>query len=215
MFLKTLAGWAALLSAANAAFPVVDTTQGKVRGAASEYRSNVTVYKGIPFAAPPTGELRFKPPTSPKSHDGVLDATKFGPQCMQTSSGSAGIFYTGSDQMSEDCLYLNIWTPTYDDDEDLTSKNLPVYFWIYGGRYEMGSGDVKTYDGSGLAIKDVIVVTVNYRVGAFGYFAHPELSAESAHNSSGNYGTLDQIAGLKVIMLFYSLGRRSHTNFLS
>ncbi|PWY65399.1 alpha/beta-hydrolase [Aspergillus eucalypticola CBS 122712] len=99
--------------------------------------------------------------------------------------------------MSEDCLYLNIWTPTYGDDEDIKSKNLPVYYWIYGGRYEMGSGDVKTYDGSGLAIKDVIVVTVNYRVGAFGYFAHPELSAESPHNSSGNYGTLDQIAGLK------------------
>ncbi|KAJ5637468.1 alpha/beta-hydrolase [Penicillium lividum] len=197
MFPKTLAGWAALLSAANAAFPVVDTAQGKVQGTASEYRSNVTVYKGIPFAAPPTGENRFKPPAAPKSHDGVLNATKFGPQCMQMSSGEAGIFYTGSEVMSEDCLYLNIWTPTYDDDEDLTSKNLPVYFWIYGGRYEMGSGDVKTYDGSGLAIKDIIVVTVNYRVGAFGYFAHPELSAESAHNSSGNYGTLDQIAGLK------------------
>ncbi|KAJ5649648.1 alpha/beta-hydrolase [Penicillium longicatenatum] len=179
MFLKTLAGWAILASVANATYPVIDTAQGKVRGTASEYRSNVT------------------PPTSPKSHDGVLNATKHGPQCKQESSGSAGIFYTGSEQMSEDCLYLNIWTPTYDNGEELKSKNLPVYYWIYGSRYEMGPGDVKTYDGSGLAIKDIIVVTVNYRVGAFGYFAHPELSAESAHNSSGNYGSLDQIAGLK------------------
>jgi carboxylesterase 2 len=196
--LKTLLSWTTLASAIHAAFPVIDTAQGQVRGVASPYRDNVTVYRGIPFAAPPTGNLRFTPPKPPANHSGVLEAKKFGPQCVQTQASSAGIFYTGSDRMSEDCLYLNIWTPTYDDDEDIKSKNLPVYYWIYGGRYEMGSGDVKTYDGSGLAIKDVIVVTVNYRVGAFGYFAHPELSAESPHNSSGNYGTLDQIAGLKV-----------------
>ncbi|KAL3472610.1 alpha/beta-hydrolase [Aspergillus californicus] len=99
--------------------------------------------------------------------------------------------------MSEDCLYLNIWTLTYNSTENIKNKNLPVYYWIYGGRYEMGSGDVVTYDGPGLAVKDIIVVTANYRLGAFGYLAHPDLSAESPHNSSGNYGTLDQIAGLK------------------
>ncbi|KAJ5724725.1 alpha/beta-hydrolase [Penicillium malachiteum] len=196
-FLKTLASLTTLVSSINAAFPVIETAQGAVRGSSSPYRSNVTVYKGIPFAAPPTGSLRFTPHQPPSNRTGILNATEYAPQCIQTKDPSAGIFYTGLSAMSEDCLYLNIWTPTYDDDEDIKSKNLPVYFWIYGGLYEMGSGDVKTYDGSGLAIKDVIVVDFNYRLGAFGYFAHPELSAESPHNSSGNYGTLDQIAALK------------------
>lgn len=193
-----LAGTASLSLASAATFPLIDTAQGPVVGGPSEYRQNVTVYKGIPFAAPPVDELRFQPPAAPANRSATLNATTYGPQCMQMTS-SQGIFATGSTDMSEDCLYLNIWTPEYNttDADEIRAKNLPVYYWIYGGRYEMGSGDVVTYDGSGLAIKDIIVVTVNYRVGAFGYLAHPLLSAESPHNSSGNYGTLDQIAGLQ------------------
>ncbi|KAL2012187.1 hypothetical protein VTN00DRAFT_4905 [Thermoascus crustaceus] len=181
---------------ATADYPVIKTTSGYVRGSGSEYRDGVTVYKGIPFAAPPTGSNRWKAPSAPQSWSGVLNTTSFGPQCAQSYS-SAGIFSTGKNVTSEDCLYLNVWTPTYDDTADLASKKLPVYVWIYGGRFEGGSGDVKTYDGSGLAVKDIIVVTINYRLGAFGFLAHPDLSAESGHNSSGNYGILDQQFALK------------------
>lgn len=174
-------------------YPVIHTTYGPVKGGPSDYREGVTVYKGIPFAAPPTGSSRWKAPSSPASWSRVLNATTFAPQCAQSTS-PAGIFSTGSDTSSEDCLYLNVWTPSYSSSHvtRLTSKKLPVFVWIYGGRFEAGSGDVKTYDGSGLASKEIIVVTLNYRVGAFGFLAHPELSAESGHNSSGNYGILDQ-----------------------
>ncbi|KAJ5153057.1 uncharacterized protein N7482_009535 [Penicillium canariense] len=177
--------------------PIIKTTKGSVQGIASEYREDITVYKGIPFAASTAGENRWKAPSAREPWSGVLKADAFGPQCAQTTSSSAGIFNTASNISSEDCLYLNIWTPTFNDQSDLTSKKLPVYVWIYGGRFEAGSGDVATYDGSGLASKDIIVVTLNYRVGAFGFLAHPALSAESGHNSSGNYGLLDQQFALR------------------
>lgn len=177
-------------------FPIINTTYGYVQGGASDYRDSVTVYKGIPFATPPIGSNRWTAPSAPASWTGVLNATTFGPQCAQSYS-AAGIFSTGSNISSEDCLYLNIWTPTYNTTADLTSMNLPVYVWIFGGRFEGGSGDVKTYDGSGLAVQDIIVVTMNYRLGAFGFLAHPDLSAESGHNASGNYGLLDQIYALQ------------------
>ncbi|EOD43692.1 putative carboxylesterase protein [Neofusicoccum parvum UCRNP2] len=199
LFLSILAGLAAgpVLSAANplpraaSGHPVVNTTSGYVQGGVSAYRPGVTVYKGIPFAAPPTGSSRWKAPAAPAPWTGVLNATAFGPQCAQSYS-SAGIFSTGNSESSEDCLYLNVWHPASNDTAALAAKRLPVFVWIYGGRFEGGSGDVKTYDGSGLAAKDIVVVTLNYRLGAFGFLAHPDLSAESAHNSSGNYGLLDQ-----------------------
>ncbi|RAH86949.1 carboxylesterase [Aspergillus japonicus CBS 114.51] len=206
--ISTLAGLAAvaplavfaspLARSSTSQLPVINTTLGDVQGQYSPFRGGdvAVVYKGIPFAAPPTGENRWKAPQPATSWSGVLNATEFGPQCAQTIS-SAGIFSSGKTTTSEDCLYLNIWTPNYNDTSDITSKNLPVYFWIYGGRFEGGSGDVLTYDGTGLAAKDIIVVTINYRLGAFGYLAHPELSAESGHNSSGNYGILDQQAALR------------------
>lgn len=172
-------------------YPTINTTCGLIRGSASEYRDGVTVYKGIPFASPPTGSKRWTAPTSPAAWDGIMNATTFGAVCAQ-SNGSAGVFSATVTSSSEDCLYLNIWTPTYNDTTALTSKNLPVYVWIYGGRFTGGSGSTPTYDGSGLASKDIIVVTLNYRMGAFGFFAHPDLSAESGHNSSGNYGIMDQ-----------------------
>ncbi|KAH7050336.1 alpha/beta-hydrolase [Macrophomina phaseolina] len=178
-------------SRAASTYPAIKTTYGHVQGGPSDYRPGVTVYKGIPFAAPPTGSNRWKAPTAPSSWSDVLSATSFRPQCAQSYS-PAGIFSAGKNATSEDCLYLNVWHPTYNDTANITTKNLPVYVWIYGGRFEGGSCDVKTYDGSGLAIKDIIVVTMNYRLGAFGFLAHPDLSAESGHNSSGNYGILDQ-----------------------
>lgn len=107
--------------------------------------------------------------------NGVFTATKFGPQCAQATS-DAGIFSSGKSTTSEDCLYLNIWTPAYNDTFDISAKSLPVFVWIYGGRFTGGSGDVLIYDGTGLASKDIIVVTLNYRLGPFGFLAHPELS---------------------------------------
>ena len=142
-----------------------------------------TVYKGIPYGATTAGANRWKAPTAPIPWNGTLNATTFGLECAK-AAGQAGIFSTAATTSSEDCLSLNIWTPTYNDTTSLTSRNLPVNFWIFGGRFEGGSADVKTHDGSGLAIKDIIVVTINYRLGAFGFLAHPELSAESSHNSS-------------------------------
>lgn len=142
-------------------YPVIKTTQGSVKGVASDYRDGITVYKGIPFAASTSGENRWKAPSAREPWTGVRKADTFGPQCIQTTSSTAGIFNTASNTTSEDCLFLNIWTLTYNDTADLSSQQLPVYVWIYGGRFEAGSGDVATYDGSGLASKGIIVVTLN------------------------------------------------------
>ncbi|KAJ5939240.1 hypothetical protein N7466_002374 [Penicillium verhagenii] len=195
---RALALISALIAAAAADLPTIDTVYGSIKGAASPFREGVTVYKGIPFAAPPTGSRRWTPPVKPTKWSGVLNATEFGPQCAQPYS-DAGIFSSGKNSTSEDCLSLNIWTPEYNttDLKEIAAKKLPVYVWIFGGRFEGGSGDVITYDGTGLASKDIIVVTLNYRLGAFGFLAHPELSKESGHNSSGNYGILDQQFALR------------------
>lgn len=178
------------------AAPVVNTHYGTVSGGVSPFRGGdkAYVYKGIPYAQPPTGSRRWTKVAGP-SKWGSLNATEFGPQCAQSSS-DAGIFSSAKSVTSEDCLYLNIWTPAFPEGTNLTAQNLPVLFWIYGGRFTGGSGDVKTYDGTGLAAKGIIVVTMNYRLGPFGYLAHPELAAESGHNSSGNYGIHDQQAAL-------------------
>lgn len=140
---------------------IVNTTSGALRGVKSPYRDSITVFKGIPFAAPPTGQNRWTAPKSPSAWNGIYNATEFGPQCAQTTSGSAGIFNTASTTWSEDCLTLNVWTPPTSTSE----KVHPVFVWIYGGRFTGGSGDVLTYDGSGLASKGVVVVTLNYRLG--------------------------------------------------
>ncbi|KAJ9156301.1 Carboxylic ester hydrolase [Pleurostoma richardsiae] len=190
--LITMAGMSSAVT-----LPTINTTLGYVTGMISPFRSGAaTVYKGIPYAAPPTGNLRWAEPQPATPWNGTLNATTFGPQCAQQVS-SAGIFSSGKTTYSEDCLTLNIWTPTYNDTSDLASSNLPVYVWIFGGRFEGGSGDVPTYDGTGLATKGIIVVTLNYRLGAFGYLAHPELLAESVHNTTGNYGLMDQHFALR------------------
>ncbi|CAN8097632.1 unnamed protein product [Discula destructiva] len=170
----------------------VTTSYGTLQGATSDLDSSVSVYKGIPFAAPPLADLRWKAPKEPSSWTGVRDATVFGADCSQ-SYQPVGLFASGNTNISEDCLYMNIWSPS----NATSTSNLPVYLWIYGGRFVGGAGSVPTYDGSHLASQDIVVVNFNYRMGAFGFLAHPELSAEEgAHNSSGNYGLLDQIQAL-------------------
>ena len=142
----------------------------------------MTVYKGIPFAAPPVGDLRWKAPQDVIPWEGVRDAGKFGPSPISSMPFPP--------DQSEDCLYLNVWTPASSPKE-----KLPVMVWIYGGGFSMGTSSF--YDGAPIAKEGVILVTINYRVGNIGYFAHPELSAENPNNVSGNYGILDQIAALK------------------
>jgi para-nitrobenzyl esterase len=150
------------------------------------YEDGLTVYKGIPFAAPPVGDLRWRPPQPPAKWEGELKADKFAPGPIQ-SWGSPSDF-------SEDCLYLNVWTPAKS-----LGDNIPVFVWIYGGGFNGGATSIPTYSGENLANKGVVLVSIAYRVGQLGFMAHPELSAESPHHVSGNYGLLDMIAALKWI----------------
>ena len=159
----------------------VSVEGGLVQGTSED---GLTVYRGIPFAAPPVGDLRWRAPQPAAKWDGVLQATKFGPSPIQgTRTGSS---------MSEDCLYLNVWTPAKS-----AKDRIPVLVWIYGGGFSAGSTSDRSYSGEKLAKKGVVFVSINYRVGQLGFLAHPELSAESPNRVSGNYGLLDQIAGLQ------------------
>jgi len=151
--------------------------------------SGVVSYKGVPFAQPPIGDLRWKEPQAPLNWKGVRKADHFGPQAMQRAIYSDMIFR--SDGKSEDCLYLNVWTPA-----KLATEKLPVLVYFYGGGFSAGDGSESRYDGEALAKKGIISITVNYRLGIFGFLAHPELTSESAHHSSGNYGLMDQHAAL-------------------
>jgi len=146
---------------------------------------SITVFKGVPYAAPPVGDLRWKPPQPPASWQGVRKADAFGNVCPQLRRG-------GKFEGDEDCLFLNIWTGAASRDE-----RRPVLVWFYGGRFSGGAGSDPMYDGEGLARKGLVVVTMNYRLGVLGFLATPELSKESGHNASGNYGLLDQIACLQ------------------
>lgn len=148
----------------------------------------VTVYKSIPFAAPPVGDLRWRAPQPPLPWNGVRRASEFGPICMQTGVSVPG---ASSEPVSEDCLSLSIWTPA-----NSRKQKLPVMVWIPGGGFTQESASIPLYWGDMLARRGVIVVTINYRVGLLGFLSHPELTRESAHHSSGNYGLLDQIAAL-------------------
>ena len=149
---------------------------------------SITVYKGIPYAAPPVGPLRFRAPEKPAAWSGVRQADTFGALCPQPQGG--GPAPTG--MMDEDCLTLNVWTGAV-----APGEKRPVLVWIYGGGFLNGTGANPEFDGEGLARKGVVVVTFNYRLGALGFLSTPELSAESGQNASGNYGLLDDIAVLK------------------
>ncbi len=164
---------------------VVKTDAGYVSGISQD---GLRVFNGIPFAAPPTGELRWRPPAPVKSWDGVKETKLYSPACPQPAAASPGTPVN----MSEDCLYLNVWTPAKSADE-----KLPVMIFFYGGAWGKIAGNMPAYNGTALAQKGVIVVTPNYRVGALGFLAHPQLDRESPQNSSGNYGLLDQIAAMQ------------------
>ncbi len=162
---------------------------GAIRGELSA-DGRVAVWRGIPYAAPPVGELRWRPPQPVEPWDGVRACTEFGPACPQPPSPLAVTRDPGV--QSEDCLYLNIYAPT-----DWPDGPLPVMVWIHGGGCTTGAGSLDVYDGEMLARLGVVVVTINYRLGPLGFLAHPLLSAESPDGLSGNYGMLDQIAALE------------------
>jgi para-nitrobenzyl esterase len=150
-------------------------------------KTGIISFKGIPYAAPPVGNLRWKEPQPVQSWKGVRAAKNFGPRAMQPPIYSDMVFR--SNGMSEDCLYLNVWTPD-------TKAKLPVLVYFYGGGFVTGDGSEPRYDGESMAQKGIVALTVNYRVGVFGLLAHPELTKESPHQVSGNYGLLDQSAAL-------------------
>jgi para-nitrobenzyl esterase len=180
------------LSAAAAAPVRVET--GVVEGVPAADPS-VTVYRGIPFAAPPVGDLRWRPPEAAAAWQGVRKADHFSAACTQAPVRPLGPWteeYMHQGAYSEDCLYLNVWTASQD-----AGVKRPVFVWIYGGAFTGGSTAVALYDGEALARKGLVVVTMNYRVGVLGFLAHPELTKESEARSSGNYGILDQIAALR------------------
>lgn len=183
----SVAGTLCLIAATAWAKPAL-VESGAVEGVAKDA---VTAYLGMPFAAPPVGELRWREPQPVAPWEGTRKATSFAPACMQT-----GVSMPGEQPpvTSEDCLYLNIWTPAKAADE-----RLPVIVWIHGGGYQNGSASMPLYWGDRLAQRGVIVITIAYRLGPLGFLAHADLTAESAHESSGNYGLLDQIAALEWI----------------
>lgn len=152
---------------------------------------DITVFKGLPFAAPPVGELRWRAPKPVAPWNGVRKADEFGPMCMQ-AAGRGGARGGPAPKMSEDCLYLNVWTAAKS-----ASEKRPVLLWIHPGGYTSGSGASPATDGEALAKKGVVVVTINYRLGSLGFFAHPELTKESDRNASGNYALMDQTAALE------------------
>ena len=161
----------------------VTVAGGQIRGTLADADPNVIAFKGVPYAAPPVGDLRWRPPEPVVSWDGTRDADTAGPICMQGGGGD--------EPQSEDCLFLNIWAPRQ------TEGPLAVMLWIHGGGYVGGSGSIGIYDGTHLASKGVVLVTMNYRLNVFGFLAHPALSAESAHDASGNYGLMDMVAALE------------------
>lgn len=162
--------------------PLVAAPAGDVRGVAAD---GVQVFRGIPYARPPVGDLRWRSPASLPPWTGVREATEFGAACMQPASP-----FANHAAMSEDCLFLNVWTPDQ-------ARKAPVLVWIHGGSLVSGAASEAIYDGAGFAAQGVVVVSINYRLGALGWLAHPGLSAESPENISGNYGLMDQIEALR------------------
>lgn len=168
--------------------PKIKTANGVVEGTIDS--TGIHSFKGIPFAQPPVGDLRWKEPQAVKNWNSVLKADHFGPNAMQKNV--FGDMKFRSSKMSEDCLYLNVWTPAKSSKE-----KLPVLVYFYGGGFVAGDGSESRYDGESMAQKGIVTVTVNYRLGVFGFLSHPELTKESVHHASGNYGLLDQNAALR------------------
>ena len=197
---------AACSAAITSASDEVTIASGKLNGAYNSDHS-VLIFKGIPFAAPPTGDLRWRAPQPAKEWSGVRAADKFGSACMQTDVFGDILQFMRDAQPSEDCLNLTIWLPA----SAKAKSKLPVFLWYYGGGFVAGGNSELRYDGEALAKKGVIVVEPNYRLGVFGFLSHPELTKESGNNSSGNYGMLDQVAALQwVVKNIAAFGGDSH-----
>jgi para-nitrobenzyl esterase len=180
---------ALMLTGGATAANEVHVSSGVLEGTAGK-NPGVRVFLGIPYAAPPVGDLRWKAPQPVASWTGVREADHFGARCTQASVFSDMVFRdTGT---SEDCLYLNVWTPAQS-----ARERLPVMVWIYGGGFQAGATSEPRQDGEVLAAKGVVVVSMNYRLGVFGFYSHPELTKESGHDASGNYGLMDQVEALR------------------
>ena len=170
--------------------PVAEAPAGRLRG---ENTGDMHVFRGVPYARAPVGWRRWRAPEAMPAWRGVRDATQFGAACYQPTARGTSIYAAGdAPRMSEDCLFLNIWAPA-------DAHNAPVFVWIHGGSLATGAGSEPMYDGTELARHGIIVVSINYRLGALGYLAHPALSAETREGVSGNYGLLDQIEALRWI----------------
>jgi para-nitrobenzyl esterase len=168
----------------------VKTANGVIESTAAP-KDGVRSFKGIPFAQPPVGDLRWREPQPVKNWTGARNADDFGPACMQRLSPGAD-YWIRAKSMSEDCLYLNVWTPARSG-----SDRLPVLVYIFGGGFQNGDGSEPRYDGESMARKGIVAVSINYRTNVFGFFSHPELTKESPHHASGNQGLLDQTAALR------------------
>ena len=172
--------------------PVVETSPGALAGERVAGHEEVLVFRGVPYAEPPVGDARWRPPTAKAAWEGTRAATTFGAACWQRPTPDTSIYTRGDLERDEDCLYLNVWTAAAD-----AAEARPVMVWFHGGGHSGGWGSARVFDGTALAQKGVVLVTINYRLGAFGFLAHPALSAESPHGSSGNYGLLDKVAALE------------------
>ena len=179
-------GLAAFATAAAAKPIAVDG--GLIEG--KPLAGGITAWLGVPFAAPPVRDLRWRPPAPVERWTGVLHTDRFAPECLQPLRGSLQNHYFGNEATSEDCLYLNVWAPT-------AARKAPVVVWIYGGGFTIGSASMTNYSGEPLARAGVVRVNIAYRVGTLGFLAHPDLSRESGYGGSGNYGLMDEIAALK------------------
>jgi para-nitrobenzyl esterase len=197
--LSTRVGWLASLAVvATACHAAIDDPvrldAGLVAGGETT-ASGVRVFRGLPFAAPPVGDNRWRPPQPVEPWDGVRDASQFGNTCVQPPTEPRYVNIAnmeGTPPLSEDCLYLNVWTPATS-----AGDRLPVMVYFYGGAFTDGGGAAPLYDGTALAERGAVVVTMNYRLGPFGFLAHPALTADSGVNSSGNWGIMDMVASLQ------------------
>ena len=186
------AGDAATQQIEDALTPIVATSLGILDGEFVDTTNDTLVFRGVRYAEPPVGETRWHPPQPAASWDGARSATEFGPACWQRLTPETSVYTRGELDRSEDCLFLNIWTSA-----DHAADALPVMVWFHGGGHTGGWGSAKIFDGTALSRKGVVLVTINYRLGPFGFLAHPALTAESPDGSSGNYGLLDKIAALE------------------
>ncbi len=192
MKLFRLMDFACVLMLSSGAFAAdrVRTANGIVE-TTKPAKNGVRSFKGIPFAAPPVGDLRWRAPQPVKNWKGALNADEFGPRCMQRLGPNSDYWFR-SNGMSENCLYLNVWTPAKSN-----KGMLPVLVYVFGGGFQNGDGSEPRYDGASMAQKGVVAVSLNYRTNIFGFFSHPDLTNESEHHASGNYGLLDQVAALE------------------